>query len=77
MDRLLKARQSALDPVRKLRDIRSRLALHHRHRTLSKLGIVQRDDKHLVNLRVCGDNTFQRFRLDPLSSAEKEIVYAA
>mgnify|MGYP000376301872 CR=1 FL=1 len=26
---------------------------------------------------VCGDNTFQRFRLDPLSSAEKEIVYAA
>ena len=77
MYRLFKTRQSALDPVRELRNIRSRLALYHRHRTLSELGVVQRDDKHLAYLRMRGDNTLQRFGLDPLSSAEKEIVYAA
>ena len=77
MYRLLKARQPALNPLRQQRDIRARLTFHYRHRALPVFGVIQRDDKHLANLRMCDDNALQRFRLDPFSAAEKEIVHSA
>ena len=44
---------------------------------MPEFSVVQRDDEHLVNLRVRGDNALERFRLDPFSAAKEEVIHAA
>lgn len=74
--RLLKARQLISDPVRQLRDICLRFALDDRHRTLTKLDIIEGNHIHLADLRMSADHSLQFLGLDPFSAAEKQVIHA-
>ena len=75
MHGLLKSRQFALYPFRQAGNIRSRFTLHHRYRTLTKFGIIQRNNEDLADVRMGRDNPLKTLRLNALASAEKEVIH--
>ncbi len=75
MYRLLKTGQPAVDPLPQRVDSKAAVARHHGNRPLTKFTVVQRDHKSLLHAGMGHNHPLHLFWLDPLSTAEEEIIH--
>ena len=74
---LLEACELILYPGAKLRKFDGVIALHHRHRSMTKFTVLAGNNKNLLNLRVRHDDTLHLLRLDTFAAAEKQIIQSS